>query len=54
MRTVVLDFETYYDKEYSLRKMTPVEYILDPRYETVMCAVKEAWPDGSRYLHRRR
>ena len=41
MRTVVLDFETYYDKEYSLRKMTPVEYILDPRYETIMCAVKE-------------
>jgi len=41
MRTVVLDFETYYDKEYSLRKMTPVEYILDPRFETIMCAVKE-------------
>ena len=41
MRTVVLDFETFYSKEYSLRKMTPVEYILDPRYETIMCAVKE-------------
>lgn len=35
-----LDFETYYDNEYSLRRMTPAEYILDARYETIMCAVK--------------
>jgi len=43
MRTVVLDFETYYDKEFSLKKMTPVEYILDPRYETILCAISEPW-----------
>jgi hypothetical protein len=41
MSYVVLDFETYYDKEYSLRKMTPVEYILDPRFEVIGCAVIE-------------
>lgn len=35
-----LDFETYYDREYSLKKMSPANYILDPRYETIMCAVK--------------
>jgi len=35
-----IDFETYYDKEYSLRKMTPVEYILDPRFEVIMLSVK--------------
>lgn len=41
MKQIVLDFETYYDREYSLRKMTPVEYILDPRFECIGCAIKE-------------
>jgi hypothetical protein len=41
MSYVVIDFETYYDKEYSLRKMTPVEYILDPRFEVTGVAVIE-------------
>jgi hypothetical protein len=41
MRTVFLDYETFYDKEFSLRKMTPVEYVLDHRFETVLCAVRE-------------
>jgi DNA polymerase len=34
-----LDFETYYDQEYSLRKMTPAEYILDERFEAIMMGV---------------
>ena len=41
MKSIVLDFETYYDQEYSLRKMTPVEYILDPRFECIGCAVED-------------
>lgn len=40
MDTIVLDFETYYDSEFSLRKLTPVQYILDPRFEVIGCAVK--------------
>jgi hypothetical protein len=41
VKKVVLDFETYYDSEYSLRKMTPVEYIMDPRFQIIGCAVIE-------------
>lgn len=41
MKTIVLDFETFYSNEFSLRKMTPVEYILDPRFEVIGCAVKD-------------
>lgn len=32
MRDLFLDFETYYDKAFSLRKMTTVEYIKDQRF----------------------
>ena len=40
-----IDFETYYDTDYSLRKMTPIEYVLDPRFEMIGCAV--AIDDGT-------
>jgi DNA polymerase len=43
MRTLFLDFETYYDTEYSVRKMTPPEYIHDTRFETIGLAVMEGW-----------
>lgn len=41
MSYVVVDFESYYSTEYSLRRMTPVEYILDPRFECIGAAVCE-------------
>ena len=45
MRTIVVDVESFYDQEYSLRKMTPVEYILDHRWETIGWAVKDNGAD---------
>lgn len=40
-RLIFLDFETYYDRDYSLSKMPIPNYLLDPRYETLCCGVKE-------------
>jgi len=40
MSIITIDFETYYDKEYSLSKMTTEEYINDPRFEVIGVGVK--------------
>ena len=37
---VVIDFETYFDKEYSLSKMNTWAYIIDERYQTIGCGFK--------------
>ena len=37
---VTLDFETYYDTEYSLSKMQTDAYILDPRFEVIGVGIK--------------
>lgn len=46
MNYLTLDFETYYDKEYSLSKkgMTTQGYIMSPKFEVLMASVK--WGDG--------
>lgn len=51
MKILFLDFETYWDQHYTLRTMTPVEYILDPRFEVQGLAYKwygqkAKWVDG--------
>ena len=61
MDLITLDFETYYDKDFSLRKMTIEAYIRDPRFEVIGVGVKlnsgeTEWASGtheqiSRYLH---
>ena len=41
MEILTLDFETYYDKAFSLSKLTIEEYIRDPQFEVVGIAVKQ-------------
>ena len=40
MNLITLDFETYYDKDISLRKMTTEAYIRDPLFEVIGVCVK--------------
>lgn len=40
MNRVVLDFETFYDREYSLAKITTEEYVRDERFEALGVAIK--------------
>ncbi len=61
MQLITLDFETYYDKDFSLSKLTTEEYIRDPRFEVVGVGVKvnngaTEWASGTHeelkeYLH---
>lgn len=39
-KLVSLDFETYYDDEYTLRKLSTSEYIRDERFEALMVGIK--------------
>lgn len=37
---VAIDFESYYDKDYSLSKITPAEYIRSPQFEILGVAIR--------------
>ncbi len=61
MDLITLDFETYYDRDYSLSKLTTEEYVRDPRFEVIGVGIKvnnegTEWASGThdelkRYLH---
>lgn len=40
MTILTVDFETYYDRDYSLSKITTEEYVRDPRFEVIGVSVK--------------
>ena len=40
MKIITIDFETYYDREFSLSKMSTEDYITDPRFEVILVAAK--------------
>ncbi len=40
MDLITLDFETYYDSEYELRKLSTEDYICDKRFEIMMVGIK--------------
>ena len=40
MNILTIDFETYYDKDFSLSKMQTDAYVLDDRFEVIGVAVK--------------
>lgn len=42
MKLVFLDWETFYDNEYSLSKMTTAQYIRDPRFEAIGYSIRVA------------
>jgi DNA polymerase len=53
MSIITIDFETYYDKAFSLTKLTTEEYIRDDRFEVIGVAVKKdynpsVWITGDR------
>lgn len=39
-KLISLDFETYYDADYTLRKMSTSEYVRDPRFKAQMVGIK--------------
>ena len=61
MDLITVDFETYYDKKFSLSKMTTEEYVRDPQFEVIGVGIKvnngpTEWASGTHeqineYLH---
>ena len=51
MKLYILDGESYYDRDYNLRRLDPPSYILEPRFELIGIPVKEPglaayWVEG--------
>jgi hypothetical protein len=56
MKSVVVDWETYYGDDYTLSSMTTEQYVRDPRFEPILCGFKIGkepgfWVDQSDIKH---
>jgi hypothetical protein len=40
MRVITIDFETYWDPEHTLTKMSPMAYVMSPKTEIICAAIK--------------
>jgi hypothetical protein len=40
LQLCTLDYETHWDTDYSLSRMSPLEYVMDDRFELISCAIK--------------
>lgn len=40
MDVYTIDFETFWSTDYSVSKMSPLEYVLGDQYETISCSIK--------------
>ncbi len=49
MQIITIDFETYYDKKFSLSKLTTEEYVRDERFEVIGFCIKQG--DGEEKWH---
>jgi len=49
-KALVLDFETYWDKDYTLSKMSTIEYVTDERFELTGLAVHNFQQDRSKFF----
>jgi hypothetical protein len=45
MEIITIDFETFYDKDYSLSKLSIEQYVRDPQFQVIMLGLQ--WPDGT-------
>lgn len=45
MKTITIDFETFWTSDFSLSKMSFIEYIRSPAFEVISCSIKEGDSD---------
>lgn len=49
MMIYTIDFETFWSTEYSVSRMSPLEYVLDDRFQAICCGIKKA--DGPTLMY---